>query len=148
MLNSFVESSLEVALPSILLIPVIEVLFRLTSWSLGGPGSTESASCICLQWMHGAGGNQDGAWGGHWSLFNWGKKMSRGTELPLWRQVYGSSPLCRHHEMYFDWGQNWPSCFASLVKNEDIKDCPLAGMMFLSAQVIFCCKWFCRSCKG
>lgn len=46
-----------------------------------------------------------------------------------------------------DGGRNGAIGFASLEEKERSKDCPPVGNTGLSAPAVFCCKWFCRSCK-
>lgn len=118
MLSSFLKSSslerntfTQVVFPSILLLLVIDVPFRLTSQSVGGPSPTESASCRywcgCVELVEakmGSGMRMSAL--GHFKLE---KKIGQECWLAIMRASW--LPFIFLWVPWNGWGQNWALCF-------------------------------------
>lgn len=135
MLNSFLKSSslewntfTQVVFPSSLLLLVIDVPFRPTSWSVCGPRPTESAGRSCLGWMCGAGGRWGGEWDGDWAL----EDILNSKKKKNWGVLNGhhcSSSLHRYHELYLMIEAKIDLFALFLWWKMKIKDCPLVVIM-------------------
>lgn len=149
MLSSFLKSSslernafTQVVFPSILLLLIIDVPFRLTSRSVGGP-------VLLSQPVAAVGKDVRSWWKPRWGV-GWGLGTLGNFKLEKRKRKIGQEywvAIKRVDWLHFSfllalwnvldgWGQIG-LCALPLWWKQKIKDCPLVGLMFLHAQLIF-----------